>query len=231
MSKTRPKQGIEQKGGYCSNVSKTILKQGTEGGLGYFANRPMTIGKSEFEGGMATCAHKWKTAEICKRESSGRLHAENKKHYCGAPPPPGECWSGLNPPILSTYNEITGATTNMLRKENLKKRHSCQEKQGPQSYWSTHEVKFRLPAELPPPGKHQNNMCPQGLAVHNPTNEILLKYSTVGCPVKTGLNWNKEEIHAAVMRVPHKSALAEEAISHFAAEAKEKVASNQARLV
>ena len=47
-----------------------------------------------------------------------------------------------------------GATTNMLRKENQKKRHTCQEEQGPQTYWSTHEEKFKLPAELPPPGKH-----------------------------------------------------------------------------
>ena len=50
-------------------------------------------------------------------------------------------------------------------------------------------------------------------------------------PFKTGQNWTKEEIHAAVMRGPHESALSEEAISHFAAEAKEKLASNQARLV
>ena len=33
------------------------------------------------------------------------------------------------------------------------------------------------------------------------------------------------------MRVPHESALTEEAIAHFAAEAKEKVASNQERLI
>ena len=32
------------------------------------------------------------------------------------------------------------------------------------------------------------------------------------------------------MRGPHKSALAEEVVAHFTAEAKEKVASNQARL-
>ena len=49
---------------------------------------------------------------------------------------------------------MTGATTNMLRKENLKKGHTCQEEQGPQTYWSSHEVKFKFPAELPPPGKH-----------------------------------------------------------------------------
>ena len=78
----------------------------------------MTIGKSYFEGGVATCAHKWKTADICKRNPEGRLYAEKNQQDCGAPPPPGECWSGLNPPILSTDNKVTGAATNILRKEN-----------------------------------------------------------------------------------------------------------------
>ena len=63
-------------------------------------------------------------------------------------------------------------------------------------------------------------MCPLGLVVHHPAYETLQKYATGGCPVKTGKNWAKEEIHAAVMRGPHESALAEEAISHFFAEAK-----------
>ena len=88
---------------------------------------------------MTTYAQKWKRAEIYKRKSAGGLQAEKKKNDCGAPPPQGECWSGLNPPILSTNNKVTGATTNMLRKENRNKRHTCQEEQGPQTYWSTHE--------------------------------------------------------------------------------------------
>ena len=45
MSKTRLKQGIEEKGGDQYNVSKAIGKQGLEVGLGYCANVPMTIGK------------------------------------------------------------------------------------------------------------------------------------------------------------------------------------------
>ena len=105
----------------------------------------------------------------------------------------------------------------MLRTENRKKRHTCQEQQGPQTYWSTHEGKFKFPSELPPPVKHGNNMCPLGLAVHHPAYETLKIYATEGCPVKTGRNWTKEDIHAAVMRGPHESALAEEAISHFSA--------------
>ena len=88
-----------------------------------------------------------------------------------------------------------------------------------------------MPTELPPPGKHRNNMCPSGLAVHHPAYDTLQQYATGGCPVKTGQNWTKEETHTAVMRDPHESALAEEAIAHLAAEAKEKVSSNQTRLV
>ena len=104
----------------------------------------------------------------------------------------------------------------MLRKEE-KKRHNCQEDQVPQLYWYTHKGKFKLPAELPLPGKHQNNMCPSGLAVHHPAYETLQKYATGGCSVKTGRNWTKEEIHVAVMRGPHESALEEEVIAHFSA--------------
>ena len=74
-------------------------------------------------------------------------------------------------------------------------------------------------------------MCPSGFAVHPPAYETLKIYATEGCPVKTGRNWTKKEINAAVMRGPHESALSEEAIDHFAAEAKEKVASNQAHFV
>ena len=74
-------------------------------------------------------------------------------------------------------------------------------------------------------------MCPLGLAVHHPAYEKLKRYATKGCPVKNGRNLTKEDINAAVMRGPHESALSEESISHFTAEAKKKVASNQARLV
>ena len=62
-------------------------------------------------------------------------------------------------------------------------------------------------------------MCPSGLAVHHPSYETLKRYAMEGCPVKTGQNWTKEDIHAAVMRGPHESALAEEEIAHFTAEA------------
>ena len=84
MSVTRSKQGIDEEGGDCSNVSKTIVKQGLEGCLGYHANVLMTIGKTDYEeGGVATCTKQCKTADICKRNPAGRLKAENKQQDCG----------------------------------------------------------------------------------------------------------------------------------------------------
>ena len=41
MSKTSPKQGIEEKWGDHSNMSKIIAKQGIEGCLGYCAKGPI----------------------------------------------------------------------------------------------------------------------------------------------------------------------------------------------
>ena len=63
---------------------------------------------------MTNYAQKWKISETYKRKSAGGL--QEKKHDCGAPPPQGEYWSGLYPPILSTNNKVIGATTNMLRR-------------------------------------------------------------------------------------------------------------------
>ena len=84
MSKTRSKQGIEDKWGDRSNVSKTILRQGIEGSLVYCSNgkigviSPMsntrlkkvienkwydcsnlykTIGKQGIEGNLVYCAN------------------------------------------------------------------------------------------------------------------------------------------------------------------------------
>ena len=100
---------------------KKIVNQDIEVSLVHCANRTMNIGKSDVERGMTTNAQKWKIAEIYKRKSAGGLHAEKKHCYCCSPPPQGKCWSGLNPPILSTNNKVKGATTNMLHKENYKK--------------------------------------------------------------------------------------------------------------
>ena len=48
---------------------------------------------------------------------------QKRKHDCGTPPPQGEYWSGINPPILSKNNKVKGVTTNMLRKGGKKTAH------------------------------------------------------------------------------------------------------------
>ena len=85
--------------------------------------------------------------------------------------------------------------------------------------------------DLPPPVKHQNNLCSLGLVVHHPAYETLLEYATGGFSINSGRNCTKEEIHAAVMRGPHESALEDKYIGHFDYEAKGNVESKLARLV
>ena len=120
-------------------MSKTIEKQDLEEVMVYCANALKTIGKTEFEGeGVATCAHQWNTANICKQNTAGMLHAEKNPQDCGALPPLGEDRSGLKTSMLSTNKKVTGATTNVMRKKIWQKSESRQEEQGPQSYWSTH---------------------------------------------------------------------------------------------
>jgi hypothetical protein len=74
-------------------------------------------------------------------------------------------------------------------------------------------------------------MCPTGRALHHPAAEMLNQWATFGCPTHTGQPWSKEEIWAAVARGPHQSALAPAALEHFAVEAREKVQTNQARVI
>ena len=60
-------------------------------------------GKTDVEGeGDATCAHRWRTANICEHKTAGKLYVEINHHDCGSPPLLGEDWSGLKPPMLST---------------------------------------------------------------------------------------------------------------------------------
>ena len=80
-----------------------------------------------------------KELKYTSASQQGGCKKKKEKHDCGTPPPQGEYWSGLNPPILSTNNKVTGATSNILRKENRKKQHTCQEEQGPQTHWCTNE--------------------------------------------------------------------------------------------
>ncbi len=74
-------------------------------------------------------------------------------------------------------------------------------------------------------------MCPTGLALEHPAASMLQEYVTYGCPAKMGKEWTKAEIWEAVERGPHVSALSAEALEHFKEEAREKVATGQAKIV
>ena len=74
-------------------------------------------------------------------------------------------------------------------------------------------------------------MYPQGLALHHPAAATLLRYATKGCPVETGKHWSLEELEAAILKGPHKSALVPAAIEQLQAEVAEKVAKGHARVV
>ncbi len=58
-------------------------------------------------------------------------------------------------------------------------------------------------------------MSPLVLAKQHLLFQMLLDYAMGGCPVKTGWQWSKEEITAAVEHGPYESALSDEAIDYF----------------
>ena len=104
---------------------------------------------------------------------------------------------------------VTGRSKEWHRLENKRKRIEKQGRQEPVDYWRNHRGLFKVPTPKSGPTKHRNNMCPSGLALHHPADDLLLQYATKGCPTKTGKNWSKEEMTAAVECGPHSSALKE----------------------
>ena len=116
-----------------------------------------------------------------------------------------------------------GSTTNVLPKENWQKT-TVVRRSMDQSHIGQLTKELFCQMSYHHLESTKNNMCPSGLGVHHPIYEMLIEYATNGCPVKTSRNWTKEEIHEAVMRVPHEYVLSEEGIANFSAEAKGKIA-------
>jgi hypothetical protein len=142
------------------------------------------------------------------------------------------CIKGLRPPVLTATGAlITGADTNKLRLQNKQRRHLLQERQTANSFWTTHTGDAVLPTRVERPATYLSEMCPAGIATAHPAGAILAKWSTLGCPTKTGCPWTKEEIWEAVEHGPHQSALSSDAIAHFAEESAAKVKAGQAKLV
>jgi hypothetical protein len=139
---------------------------------------------------------------------------------------------GLKPPTFdSTRDLVTGAETEQLRLQNCKQRHALQDDQDPTSMWTTHRGSASLPPKTTLLPKYLNKTCPQGLATSHPAGELLVEWSQLGCPTRTGRPWLKMEMWEAVEQGPHQSSLSPEAIAHFKVESKEKVTAGQARII
>ena len=74
-------------------------------------------------------------------------------------------------------------------------------------------------------------MCPSGAALGHPAAPTLAEYATKGCPVRTGRQWTRAEIEAAVERGAHQSAKSDECMAQLKAEAEDKDRRGQARII
>ena len=96
---------------------------------------------------------------------------------------------------------------------------------------TTHpSTKVLLPS-IPFPPKWRGEMCPSGIAMSHPAEELLKEWSQMGCPTQMGHPWSKEEMWEAVQRGQHNSVMSSVALAHFAEEAREKVKAGQATIV
>jgi hypothetical protein len=175
--------------------------------------------------------------EICtKKQSSHRAGSHDHATAATALTYAGEAPStttGLKQPrLVATGEAITGTKKNKMQAENRKRRRALQQA-NPGTHWATYVGDRVLPPSADnktrPP--HRNAVCPAGLAMLHPAADTLQDWATFGCPTKTGQPWTQANLKEAIARGPHQSALTPEAIEHFAQEIKEKVKTNQARVV
>jgi hypothetical protein len=139
---------------------------------------------------------------------------------------------GLSPPILNaTGSLVAGRDIEKLRLQNKRRRHVLQERQTSLSAWTIHQEDTSLPPPTPLPEQWRGEMCPSGIATSHPAGGLLTEWATFGCPTQTGRPWTKGETWEAVERGPHRSALSEDAMEHFATESSKKVKSGQAKIV
>ena len=142
----------------------------------------------------------------------------------------------LLPPLLETTGErVIGRDTDKLRRQNKRRRHQLLEEQGEYSQWLRHQGKVFI-SEHEWEERHAKStsgkqMYPRGRATNHPAGGLLEEWARYGCPAVTGDNWTRQQLEAAIERGPHKSAMVEEAIAHFAVEVMEKVRVGQARVV
>lgn len=80
-------------------------------------------------------------------------------------------------------------------------------------------------------GKKRGLMWPRGHALKHPAMELLMEYAEKGCPVDCGRDWTVEEIEAALLHGPHKSAKSPEAAAALRDETLQKVKNGYAKIV
>ena len=137
------------------------------------------------------------------RESKGALEGVTLGATPGWGPSSGSQdnntqWPGLNPPRLSTGEEVSGVNKRQYKREKKANRIQKQLQQEPVDHWLNHEGNFELPDGLVmgqrPVEEYVGQMCPAGLALHHPAAATLLEYATQGCPCKTGRPWTIQEM-------------------------------------
>ena len=69
------------------------------------------------------------------------------------------------------------------------------------------------------------------MALSHPAAPTLVEYATTGCPVRTGRQWTREEVEAAVERGAHQSVKSDECMAQLRDEAEEKERRGQARIL
>jgi hypothetical protein len=139
---------------------------------------------------------------------------------------------GLLPPVIeATSTPVAGRDIERLWLQNKQRRPALQQHQTHTLAWTSHRGDTVLPPSTPLPDKWRGDMCPSGIATSHPAGELLHEWSRIGCPTRTGRPWTKDEIWEAVKRGPHRSALSDKALEHFAAEAIKKVNAGQSRIV
>ena len=78
---------------------------------------------------------------------------------------------------------------------------------------------------------YQGQMCPAGRALHRPAANLLFEYATIGCPMRTGMNWSIQDTEAAIKVGHHICALNTEALKQLQVEVSEKEMKGQAWVV
>ncbi len=179
-----------------------------------------SLGKELLYGGQGKIS-----CDKCVRpnENSVGLEGNNKT---------AEIREGLHPPRLNDDSRVViGSDRVQLRKENKKRRREAKAEQAQRAQWTVQQGKKEISEGRDKREQYRNAMCPTGYTMKHPAADTLRQWASMGCPTRTGRQWTKEEVWQAVARGPHQSALAPEALQHFADEAREKVDKGQARVV